>query len=112
MKQYLKMADVFNVEVMVDNSTAYTLKSELDKLYRVREVNNHTLMCSGNDVADYAAHAINSHDELVAMNGELLEALELVINDKAPGYHDCIDDGESESAWCVARKAINKARGE
>ena len=81
MKEYLKMSDVFNVEVMVDNSTAYTLKSGLDKLYRVREVNNHTLMCSGNDVADYAAHAINSHDELVEMNQELLAALKQVVGD-------------------------------
>lgn len=76
MKEYLKMSDVFNVEVMVDNSTAYTLKSELDKLYRVREVNNHTLMCSGNDVADYAAHAINSHDDLVAEVERLRDEVE------------------------------------
>lgn len=66
MGKYLKMADVFKKEVLVDNSTAYTLKEELDKLYRVREVNDDTLMCNSNFVAEYAAHAINSHDELVA----------------------------------------------
>lgn len=66
MGKYLKMADVFKKEVLVDNSTAYTIKEELDKLYRVREVNDDTLMCSSNFVAEYAAHAINSHDELVA----------------------------------------------
>ena len=94
MKQYLKMKDVF-----VHDSV-----EELEQHIYAGYMSKH---CS-----EYAAHAINSHDELVQMNQELLAALELVINDKAPGYHDCIDDGESECAWCVARKAINKARGE
>ena len=58
----------------------------------------------------HAVHAIDSHDELVEMNKELLEALEFVIEDKAPGYHDCTDDGETECGWCVARKAIAKAK--
>ena len=94
MKQYLKMADVF-----VHDSV-----EELEQHIYAGYMSKH---CS-----EYAAHAINSHDELVSMNRELLEALELVINDKAPSYHDCIDDGESECAWCVARKAITKVRGE
>lgn len=76
MKQYLKMADVFKKEVLVEKSIAYTLKNEIDRFYRVREVNDDTLMCSGGDVASYAAHAINSHDELVQMNQELMAALE------------------------------------
>ena len=59
---------------------------------------------------DAMEHAINSHDELVEINKELLAALEFVIEDKAPGYHDCTDDGEPECGWCVARKAIKKAK--
>lgn len=47
-------------------------------------------------------------DALVA---QMLEALEMVIVDKAPGYHDCTDNGEPECAWCVARAAITAARG-
>lgn len=98
MDKYLKMADVF-----ADSAKKGT-----------------NLVCGKTIVAkfvdgvecEYSVHAINSHDELVQINQELLAALELVINDKAPSYHDCIDDGESECAWCVARKAINKARGE
>ena len=31
--------------------------------------------------ANYIAHAINSHDELVTMNKELLEALEIAAED-------------------------------
>lgn len=101
MKQYLKMSGYFigSVTINADGQICD------DKYFRGRT-----------DIAeDYywpICHAINSHDELVQINQELLAALELVINDKAPGYHDCIDDGESECAWCVARKAINKARGE
>ena len=109
MKEYLKMSDVFNVEVMVDNSTAYTLKSELDKLYRVREVNNHTLMCSGNDVADYAAHAINSHDELVAMNKELLAALGVIAASEEFQGNSFVCDFETLQR--VAHDAIAKAKG-
>ena len=51
-------------------------------------------------------------DELETQRDQLLEALEMVIADKAPGYHDCVDDGEAECAWCIARKAIAAARGE
>ncbi|MGL4757536.1 MAG: hypothetical protein ACRCXB_34715 [Aeromonadaceae bacterium] len=101
MDKYLKMSSHFvgNVSINTDGQICD------DKYFRG---------CTdiAEDYYEPICHAINSHDELVAMNGELLEALELVINDKAPGYHDCIDDGESECAWCVARKAINKARGE
>lgn len=35
-------------------------------------------------------------------------ALKLVIEQKAPAYHDCIDAGEPECAWCIARKALSK----
>lgn len=80
MGKYLKMADIFKKEVLVDNSTAYTLKEELDKLYRAREVNDDTLMCSSNFVAEYAAHAINSHDELVAEVERLRGELKSVTN--------------------------------
>ncbi|MGL4755859.1 MAG: hypothetical protein ACRCXB_26175 [Aeromonadaceae bacterium] len=50
-------------------------------------------------------------NQLNQKRDELLSALEMVIADKAPGYHDCIDDGEQECAWCVARAAIAKAKG-
>jgi len=43
---------------------------------------------------------------------DMLLALELVIEEMAPIYHDCTDDGLQECAWCVARSAIAKARGE
>lgn len=54
---------------------------------------------------------LNGVAGLIAQRDQLLEVLEMVIADKAPGYHDCIDDGEQECAWCVARSAIAKAKG-
>lgn len=58
MEQYLKMADVF-----VHDSV-----EELEQHIYAGYMSKH---CS-----EYAAHAINSHDELVQMNQELLAALE------------------------------------
>ncbi len=53
---------------------------------------------------------LEANARLIAAAPELLEALELVIKEHAPSYHDCLDDGEPECAWCVASKAIAKAR--
>ncbi len=53
-------------------------------------------------VEEAKASAVNSHHEI-------LEALKMVIRDKAPSYHDCADDGEAECAWCIARAAIKNA---
>lgn len=103
MQEYLKMSGVFKGELFIDCDCDDVIVDDLSL----------TVLESfgGADVAKYAAHAINSHDELVQINQELLAALEFVIDDKAPGYHDCIDDGESECGWCIARKAINKHKG-
>lgn len=58
----------------------------------------------------------NEHDsaplgELTKHMPDILEALKRVLAEKAPAYHDCIDNGESECAWCAARAAIAKAEG-
>ena len=98
MKEYLKMEDAFSRKV--DPITDWDEHGH--------EVKWITLL---SHQAEHAAHAINSHDELVQMNQELLAALEAVIDDKAPLYHDCIDNGESECGWCIARKAIAEAKG-
>lgn len=63
MKQYLKMADVF-----VHDSV-----EELEQHIYAGYMSKH---CS-----EYAANAINSHDELVQMNQELLAALKQVVGD-------------------------------
>ncbi|MEZ0197656.1 hypothetical protein Q1Z72_19635 [Pseudomonas qingdaonensis] len=67
---------------------------------------------SGNDNSGFYAseEEAEANASLIAAAPELLEALELVIKEHAPSYHDCLDDGEPECAWCVASKAIAKAR--
>ncbi len=65
--------------------------------------------------ADYpSAHnpadeELKANARLIAAAPDLLAALELVIREEAPAYHDCIDNGEQECAWCIARAAIDKA---
>lgn len=48
---------------------------------------------------------------LIAAAPDMLEALKLVIEEKAPRYHDCTDDGLPKCAWCFAEDAIAKAEG-
>ena len=96
MEKYLKMEDYFDTgDVLADGSSLHDASGVVAKVF------------GPSAYASYVAHAINSHDELVAMNKELLEALEFVISDKAPSYHDCIDAGEPECGWCVAVGALS-----
>ena len=71
MKQYLKMADVFVGE--------YKPKRRIDAWPPSRW--GETLVELSGSPAQYAAHAINSHDELVQINQELLAALKQVVGD-------------------------------
>lgn len=48
--------------------------------------------------------AVNCYDEM-------LEALKLILEEKAPRYHDCTDDGLPKCAWCFAEEAVAKAEG-
>ena len=62
MKDYFKMADGFDFD---------------DAAIEQRLFGG----CISKEEAAYAAHAINSHDELVQMNKELLAALKMVVGD-------------------------------
>lgn len=64
MKQYLKMEDVFKGELFIDSDCDDVIVDDLS--LTVLE------SFSGSDAAKFALHAINSHDELVQMNQELL----------------------------------------
>ena len=72
MKQYLKMADVFPIEIRTDDESGSLICDEDGVILE---------SFSGDKVADYTLHAINSHDELVQMNQELLAALKQVVGD-------------------------------
>ena len=112
MEKYLRMADVFPVEIGTDDESGSLI---CDDDCIILE------SFSGDKVADYTLHAINSHDELVAMNKELLAAL----HDAATSLEtiqlrsfgeDSFLDGKPEmrsyagSRAAVAREAIAKAK--
>ena len=97
MKEYLKMSNIFEGKIV----------SEFDCL------TDYSGEPFGEVECRYAAHAINSHDELVAMNKELLAALEGVVGVYG-GANDY--DGLPKSAIeleliGLARNAISKAKG-
>ena len=73
MEKYLMMSDVFKSELFIDSDCDDVIVDGLS--LTVLE------SFSGSDTAKFALHAINSHDELVAMNKELLAALERVVSD-------------------------------
>ena len=87
MKEYLKMSDVFPGGVYVGT------EEWMNGWFEVRHVGGSSIdeSCDGGYSerdANYVSHAINSHDELVAMNKELLAALELMllIHDEPSGF--------------------------
>lgn len=106
MKEYLKMSNIFEGKIV----------SEFDCL------TDYSGKPFGEVECRYAAHAINSHDKLVAMNKELLAALELMllIHDEPSGFcgkfgkelDRAIEDQKEkiDTRIAVARNAIAKAK--
>ena len=66
MDKYLKMADVFPVEIRTDDESGSLICDEDGIILE---------SFSGDKVADYTLNAINSHDELVAVVERLRQAL-------------------------------------
>ena len=98
MKKYLMMAWQFSGDVTIN----YNGHICDDKIF-----------FGSTDIAeDYYApicHAINSHDELVAMNKELLAALEVIAASEE--FHGGSFVCDFETLQGVAREAIAKAKG-
>lgn len=114
MKQYLKMADVFKGELFIDSDCDDVIVDGLS--LTVLE------SFSGSDAARFALHAINSHDELVQMNQELLAALEdaatslETIQLRSFGEDSFLDSKPEMRSYAgsrasVVRAAIAKAKG-
>ena len=112
MKEYLKMADVFVGE--------YKPKRRIDAWPPSRY--GETLVELSGSPAQYAANAINSHDELVQINQDLLEALEdaatslETIQLRSFGEDSFLDSKPEMRSYAgsrasVARAAIAKAKG-
>lgn len=121
MEKYLKMSDVFEGEVKpkhIDEECIAEIVHGEDsgKCWTIED--SKYWMAMQYEHAGYAAHAINSHDELVEMNKELLAVIDRVIGssekfDKvmgtsewADGYKQCaIDTGEALRGILDAMKA-------
>jgi len=103
------MSDVFKSELFIDSDCDDVIVDDLS--LTVLE------SFSGSDAAKFALHAINSHDELVEMNKELLAALEAVIEwYDMEADHSIEPDFYKRMASCqvsedMAREAIAKAKG-
>ena len=84
-KQYLKMADVFRNEMRVVGDSNNMIADNVGII----------IGCySGDMMAEYVLHAINSHDELVAENERLRTALECAKN-HFPGVAKMVVPGGS-----------------
>lgn len=110
MKQYLKMADVIDGFVLTSGVRCVTIGG-------YEQQSSALILAVDSKTADYTAHAINSHDELVQMNQELLAALESVIEwYDMEADHSIEPDFYKRMAACqasedMAREAIAKAKG-
>lgn len=80
--------------------TVRTTKSSSDWICRMRDEHY-----KHSDEEDEA----NAH--LIAAAPDMYEALKMVLEEKAPSYHDCTDDGLQKCAWCYAIEALAKAEG-
>ena len=99
MGKYLKMADVFRDEMRVVGDSKNMLADDVGII----------IGCySGDKMAEYVLHAINSHDELVAMNKDLLAALEVIAASEE--FHGGSFVCDFETLQGVAREAIAKAK--
>ena len=108
MEKYLKIGDYFGGDLSVSSGTRERIVSAKGEVVATTP---------SPQVARLAVHAINSHDELVAMNKELLSALEAVIEwYDMESDHTIEPDFYKRMAACqvsedMAREAIAKAKG-
>jgi hypothetical protein len=52
---------------------------------------------------------MRANARLIVAAPDLYGALRDLCDEKQPAYHDCIDAGEPECVWCLARAALAKA---
>lgn len=109
MEKYLKMSDVFDGPVIANHGDDFNGWSiiETGLGLSIDEFGDGGLK---KITADYVSHAINSHDDLVAMNKELLEALDTI------GAHTITDEGGDEVEVLFGniekiQEVIEKAKG-
>lgn len=95
MEKYLKIGDYFGGDLSVSSGTRERIVSAKGEVVATTP---------SPQVARIAVHAINSHDELVAMNKELLVALEGLLSDMRLRAEL---DGDIDSDGCVVLNCGN-----
>jgi len=107
MKEYLKMSDVFSGSVLHEQATAYTLKSKGFRRGEEVLVNDVWAIFNGHDdAAMFAAHAINSHDELVSkldVAESTIYEVERVLSEMQRNGAFGLDDLVAEVECCIKR---------
>ena len=115
MKKYLKMSDLFEGGVTANHGDEYNGWSVVETSCGL------SIDESGDGgfeamTADYVAHAINNHDELVAMNKELLAALEeaksVLSSINASWQHKVEVEDDDEPAFWQRNEWVTWAKGE
>ena len=97
-KQYLKMSDVFRNEMRVVGDSNNMIADNVGII----------IGCySGDMMAEYVLHAINSHDELVAENERLRTALEYATN-HSPDTAKKVPDGWQFAPKVPTREMIEQ----
>lgn len=114
MSKYLMMADVFKGEVKakhIDEECIAEIVHGDDSGESWTIEDSRYWMAMQHEHASYAAHAINSHDELVEINKELLAALGgavSLLSHYGSTYGHSMDDYSEFELACAA---IEKAKG-
>ena len=104
MGKYLKMADVFNGELFIDSDCDDVIVDDLS--LTVLE------SFSGSDAAKFALHAINSHDELVAVVERLRYENEALMKCRMAArefFNATVASGGSVKVSSASKSALDEA---
>ena len=95
MKEYLRMSDVFPVEIYTDDESGSLIVDDDGIILE---------SFSGDKVADYTLHAINSHDELVSkldVAESTIYEVERVLSEMQRNGAFGLDDVIAEVECCI-----------
>lgn len=97
MKEYLKMSDVFPVEIHTDDESGILIVDDDGIILE---------SFSGDEVADYTLHAISSHDELVRkldVAWSTIYEVERVLSEMQRNGAFGLDDVIADVECCIKR---------
>lgn len=102
----MKMSDVFNGDLVPTDTTTGMQSTRFG-------LADGGLILRRLDHMQAAAHAINQHDQLTAINQELVEALSGLIDDIGMNHHIHTDNmigGSTRESLAMAEEAIKRSK--